>query len=160
MKEMNGMDIRKADISELGLVKNIAHRTIKAVYPHYYPLGAVGFFLAHHSDEHIRKDIEEENVFLLIDDEGNAVGTVTVNGCEINRLFVLPEYQGNGFGSRLISFAEEIATQKYGFAELSSSLPAKEIYLKKGYKEVEFHKILTENGDYLCYDYMKKELLK
>ena len=153
------MEIRKAKITELELVKEISHRTIKAVYPHYYPFGAVEFFLAHHSDEHIRKDIEDENVFLLTDDEENVAGTVTVNGCEINRLFVLPEYQGKGFGGKLIAFAEKLISQSYSEAELSASFPAKEIYLKKGYKAFEFHKILTENGDYLCYDYMKKELL-
>ena len=154
------MEIRKADISELQLVKEIAHKTIKAVYPHYYPVGAVDFFLAHHSDEHIIKDIEEGSVFLLIDDDGSEAGTVTVNGCEINRLFVLPEFQGKGFGSQLIAFAEGLVAESYSEAELSASFPAKEIYLKKGYKAVSFHKILTENGDYLCYDYMKKELLK
>lgn len=160
MKEMREMEIRKADISELQLVKDIAHRTIKAVYPHYYPAGAVDFFLAHHSDGHIRKDIEDGNVYLLIDDNGSAAGTVTVNGCEINRLFVLPEFQGKGFGGRLIAFAEELISESCSEAELSASFPAKAIYMKKGYNAVEFHSILTENGDYLCYDYMKKELLK
>lgn len=160
MKEMREMEIKKADLSELRIIKDISHRTINAIYPHYYPMGAVDFFLAHHSEEHIRQDIEDGNAFLLFDDNGSAAGTVTVNGCEINRLFVLPEFQGKGFGSRLIAFAEGRISESYSEAELSASFPAKEIYLKKGYKAVSFHKILTENGDYLCYDYMKKELLK
>ena len=39
-----------------------------------------------------------------------------------------------------------------------SSLSAKSIYLKRGYKEVEYHTISTKNDDYLCYDVMKKTL--
>ena len=154
------MEIKKAGVSELAAVKEISHKTIKAVYPRYYPAGAVDFFLAHHSDEHIMRDIREGNVYLLYDDSGKAAGTVTVNGCEINRLFVLPDHQGKGFGGRLIAFAEELISENYSEAELSASFPAKAIYLKKGYTAAEFHSILTENGDYLCYDYMKKELIK
>ena len=51
------MEIKIAEASQLGIVKDIAHRTIKAVYPRYYPAGAVDFFLAYHSDEHIMCDI-------------------------------------------------------------------------------------------------------
>ena len=38
-----------------------------------------------------------------------------------------------------------------------SSLPAKQIYLKRGYKETEYNLIKTENGDFLCYDVMRLE---
>ena len=87
------MDIVKAELCDAKLVKQLSHDTIKAVYPHYYPRGAVDFFLAHHNMNHIIKDIEEGNVWLIYSD-GKAVGTVTLNGNEINRLFVLPECQG------------------------------------------------------------------
>ena len=158
MKEMNAMDIRKAEAADTALIKELTHRTISAVYPHYYPEGAVRFFLEHHSEERIIRDIRAGEVYLLTDDNDQPVGTVTVNGNEINRLFVLPEFQGNGFGGRLIAFAEELIAENYSEAELSASFPAKAIYLKKGYKAEEFHSIPTENGDHLCYDYMKKEL--
>ena len=95
---------------------------------------------------------------MCFDNENNAVGTVTVKENEICRLFVLPEYQGNGYGGELISFAENKIMQKYDNIVLHASLPAKAIYLKRGYKEVEFHSIKTENGDYLCYDMMIKQI--
>ena len=83
------MDIITAKASDLDIVKSISHSTINAVYPHYYPAGAVNFFLAHHSGENILRDIEAGLVYLAVVDE-KAVGTVTVSGDEINRLFVLP----------------------------------------------------------------------
>ena len=94
------MDIVKAELCDAELVKQLSHDTIKAVYPHYYPRGAVDFFLAHHSMDHIIKDIEEGNVWLIYSD-GKAVGTVTLNGNEINRLFVLPKCQEKASGVNL-----------------------------------------------------------
>lgn len=129
-----------------------------SVYPHYYPAGAVDFFCHHHSIENIIKDIENGCVWLLMDSSGKYAGTVTVNNNEINRLFVLPEFQGKGFGSRLIDFSEELISCCYDSIELSASLSAKQIYLKHGYKEISYNIIDTENGDKLCYDYMVKHL--
>ena len=37
------MDIITAKASDLKIVKSISHSTINAVYPHYYPAGAVDF---------------------------------------------------------------------------------------------------------------------
>ena len=147
------MNIVKATDTEL--VKKLSHETIKAVYPHYYPKGAVDFFLAHHSSEHIAKDIEEGNTWLIYDND-TVVGTVTVNDSEINRLFVPPEYQGKGYGRALMEFAEKLVFGKYEYAELSASLSAKSIYIKNGYITTEYHIIDCENGDKLCFDTMKK----
>lgn len=152
------MSIIRADISDIETVKYITTETINSIYPHYYPEGAVDFFLGHHNDKNIENDIRVGIVYLCFDNKNNAVGTVTVKENEICRLFVLPEYQGNGYGKELISFAENKISEKYNEIILHASLPAKAIYLKKGYKEIEFHSIKTENGDYLCYDMMIKQI--
>ena len=154
------MKITAAAESDFQTVKDITQQTIKAVYPHYYPKGAVEFFLAHHSDENIMRDIRSGDVFLLYTDNNEAAGTVTTEKNEINRLFVLPEYQGQGFGGALLHFAEERIAENYDIAELSVSLPAKAIYLKKGYVFKEYCAIKTENGDYLYFDNMEKPMLK
>lgn len=39
---------------------------------------------------------------------------------------------------------------------LDASLPAKRIYRKRGYVDWAYHTIQTENGDFLCYDVMRK----
>ncbi|MBR3393758.1 MAG: GNAT family N-acetyltransferase [Firmicutes bacterium] len=149
------MEIRKAAIKEFEIVKQITQTTIHAVYPKYYPAGAVEFFARHHSDERIRKDIEDGIVYVLTD-EGVCAGTVTVADNEINRLFVLPEYQHRGFGRALLDFAEEKVSASFDTIRMDASLPAKKIYLLRGYKETEYHMIPTGDGDYLCYDVMEK----
>lgn len=148
--------IRSAVLTESDKITELVRETIKAVYPKYYPAGAVEFFLAHHKPEKIASDIEAGKVYVILQD-GVIVGTVTIDGNDIARLFVEPTKQGNGYGGKLIDFAENMI---FGYSEtvrLDSSLPAKSIYIKRGYKEKEYCKIFTDNGDYLCYDIMERE---
>ena len=122
----------------------------------YYPAGAVDFFLKHHSDEHIREDISVGKVYILKDADA-VVGTVTISEDSINRLFVLPEYQHKGYGRALLDFAEKKGLESFGHVQIDASFPAKRIYKLRGYKEIEYNIIETENGDYLCYDVMRLE---
>ncbi|SCW62235.1 N-acetylglutamate synthase, GNAT family [Ruminococcaceae bacterium YRB3002] len=135
-------------------VKEITQTTIRTVYPHYYPAGAVTFFSEHHSDDRIMRDIDDGNVYLLIADDGAAAGTVTISRDEINRLFVLPSYQHRGYGRALLDIAEAKILETYDEIRMDASLPAKKIYLRRGYTEIEYNVINTDNGDHLCYDRM------
>ena len=149
--------IRAAKETDFDSVKDITQTTIWSVYPKYYPSGAVQFFSNHHSDDRIRADIVAGIVF-LIEVDGTAIGTVTVADNEINRLSVLPDFQRKGYGRELMDFAEEIIRKKHDHIILDASLPAKQIYLKRGYVTAKYNMIETENGDYLCYDVMEKHL--
>ena len=151
--------IRCAEAADYEAVREITRQTISAVYPKYYPAGAVAFFLAHHNDAAIKKDIAENCVFMLITNFGQAAGTVTVKYNEIDRLFVLPEYQGSGYGKALLDFAENRVSECFSEAVLDVSWSAKGLYLKRGYQADGYHVIETENGDFLCFDTMKKHLL-
>jgi len=152
------MSIKQAVLSDLGIVKNITEITISEVYPHYYPRGAVAYFLEHHSETNIVNDIKQNQVFLCLDTKNIIVGTVTIKANEICRLFVLPQYQKDGYGTELLDYAENIILQQYSKVILAASLPAKSIYHKRGYIETEFHVMPTEYHDFLCYDMMVKEL--
>ena len=68
-----------------------------------------------------------------------------------------PEYQGRGFGGALLSFAEDTVPDEYEDIVLDSSLPAKAVYMKKGYISLDYNVLETENGDYLCFDSMIKK---
>lgn len=152
------MVIKPALISDLNIIKEITRATVSEVYPHYYSTGAVEFFLNHHSDDNIVNDISNNRVFLCVDSKQAAVGTVTIKNNEICRLFVLPAYQGNGYGKALMDFAEAKISENYSEIKLGASLSAKGIYLKRGYKETGYNTIKTDNGDFLCYDVMVKQI--
>ena len=150
------MSIKQAVLSDLSIVKKISEVTISEIYPHYYPKGAVDFFLTHHSEANILSDIKRNRVFLCLDTKQNVVGTVTIKTNEICRLFVLPSCQGKGYGTELLDYAEKEISCQYSKIVLDASWPAKKIYLHRGYKDVEFNIIATENSDFLCYDVMEK----
>ena len=152
------MKIVNAEIKDFETVKDITHSTINAVYPKYYPVGAVEFFLKHHIDENIKADIACGRTFLCVDDNGCAVGTVSVKDNDIGRLFVLPGYQGQGCGRLLLDFAEDMISKDHDEIVLDASLAAKAIYLKRGYREFQYRVIKTDNGDFLCYDIMRKKV--
>ena len=115
------------------------------------------FFLTHHSEANILSDIRLNRVFLCLDTKQNFVGTVTIKTNEICRLFVLPSCQGKGYGTELLDYAEKEISCQYSKIVLDASWPAKKIYLHRGYKDVEFNIIATENSDFLCYDVMEKQ---
>lgn len=147
--------IERATEEELDIVLQITHTTIREIYSHYYASGVVDFFLRHHSRENVFADIKAGIVYLLRAD-ACPVGTVTIKENAVNRLFVLPQYQSRGFGSRLMDFAENEIARNFDRVNIDSSLAAKELYLKRGYKESGTHKIVSENGDILVYDEMEK----
>ena len=151
--------IRLAEIPDLESVLQITHDTISEIYSHYYAEGVVGFFLGHHSREHILSDIKNGIVWLL-EEDGNVIGTVTIKGNAVNRLFVLPEWQSHGYGSQLMDFAEDKIAEQFTLVHIDSSLAAKEMYLKRGYKERKTCRIQADNGDVLIYDEMEKQLAK
>ena len=147
--------MRLAEIKDLERVLQITSDTISDIYSHYYAKGVVDFFLEHHSRENVLSDIENGMVWLL-EEDGCPIGTVTIKGNAVNRLFVLPDYQSHGYGSQLMNFAEAKIAEKYSRVHIDSSLAAKEMYLKRGYKEKKTCKIQAGNGDILIYDEMEK----
>ena len=113
--------ILKAEEKHLNIVSKITQQTINEIYPHYYPIGAVEFFKAHHKESSILADIKKGIVYLLKDND-DFVGTVTIKENEICRLFVLPKYQHKGYGKELINYAESEIFKNYGEVILDASL--------------------------------------
>lgn len=79
----------------------------------------------------------------------------------VEKLFCLilkgvPQYQSHGYGSQLMDFAEAKIAEKFRYIHVDSSLAAKEMYLKRGYKEKKTCRIQASNGDILIYDEMEK----
>lgn len=81
--------------------------------------------------------------------QGEIVGTGSIRGNEICRLFILPGYQTKGYGSRLMDLLEDRIFREYQTVHIDASFPAESMYLKRGYQIKTYEKIKTESGDYL-----------
>jgi GNAT superfamily N-acetyltransferase len=138
-------------------VARLVQDTIKTVYPKYYPKEVVDFFYAHHSGEKIKTDIKNRNVWILFCDD-QLVGTGCSIDRHITRVYVLPAFQGKGYGSYIMQQLEDEIGKSYNEAVLDASLPAVRLYEKLGYKTVKHEKLVVENDVTLVYEVMKKEL--
>ncbi len=136
-------------------VYNLVQNTIKTVYPKYYPAEVVDFFCVHHGIETIKKDIESDNMSVLVVDN-EIVGTGSFVDNHITRVYVSPDCQGKGYGTFIIKSIENEIAKKYDKAYLDASLPAARLYEKLGYKTVSHEKYPVENGVILAYEIMEK----
>ncbi len=143
--------------TDVETIHTLVQDTIKAVYPKYYPAEVVDFFSVHHSRENILHDIHENKVWVLCDDE-ICLGTGTVDGCHITRIFVHPKYQGCGYGKYIMNQLENIVSLEHSHVEIDSSLPAALFYEKLGYHTTTHGIIPVDNEKYLVYEIMKKNL--
>ena len=100
------MEYLKARREDLGQVYQLVQDTIQTIYPQYYPHEIVGFFSNLHSKETIAADIDSGYVRVLVSDNC-LIGTGTFSGNHISRLFVLPNFQKNGYGSQIMQCLEK-----------------------------------------------------
>ena len=120
-----GMRLKRAECPVK--VAEIVEKTIRAVYPHYYPSGAVQFFLDLHNERRIREALAREDIYFA-EVQGEIVGTGSIRGNEICRLFILPEYQAKGYGNRLMDLLEDMVFRKYQAVHIDCVFPAKYVF--------------------------------
>lgn len=153
------MEYIKATDKDIECILDIVQSTVTAIYPKYYPKEVVDFFCELHGRENILKDIEEGKVGILSD--GNRlVGTGSRDGNHITRVYVLPEFQGKGYGSFIMQCLEDEIAGKYDAVLLDASLPACHLYEQRGYHTIRHEKWNVENGVVLVYEVMGKDLEK
>ena len=150
------MTICLAHNDQADIVKEIVDQTIREVYPKYYPEEVVQFFLEWHSLAHIKKDVTEGRVWFVLQD-GKIVGTGTIDGNTITRVYVLPECQGTGAGSAMMEHLEQEIFKTYDTVEIESSLPAVRFYIRRHYVPFEHMEHQAPNGKILPYDMMRKK---
>lgn len=150
------MEYRKAKIEEAQIVCDVVQGTKAQIYPHYYTQAVVDFFGRLHSIENIKKDIEEERIDVLAIG-GKIVGTGSRMDNHITRVYVLPEYEGKGFGSIIMEHLEDEIFKEYDYCDLDASLPAAIFYEHRGYRTVEHRKHDIGDGEVMIYEIMRKD---
>lgn len=153
------MVITQAKPEQANAVHEVVRRTIQETYAKYYRDEVVKFFTNLHSPEAIAEEIGKGMVFIAVSDDA-IIGTGTVDGNHITRVYVLPEHQGKGAGGILMDYLEDIVVRDYGSAWVEASLPAGGFYQKRGYATREHQEFALENGDILAYEVMCKNSFK
>ena len=81
----------------------------------------------------MQEGVESGNRDVLLD-EGKIVGVGCADGNHITSVYVLPECQGQGFGSHILDCLEARIAREHETAVLDASLPAVMLYEHRGYK--------------------------
>lgn len=151
------MNIRKATLQDYNDIFNVVHTTIKEIYPNFYPIEVVDFFLNYHCESKIKSDIGDGYVYVL-SVEDHIIGTGSIEGQSIGRLYITPEQQNKGYGTAVLSVLENEVAIHYPTSQLEASLPSYDFYLNHGYQPKEYNKYNVNNGRVLCYYTMEKHL--
>lgn len=152
-----GMEFRRATADDATAIHRLVQRTITEVYPHYYALPVVDFFCRWHDANSIAADIESGVTNVLVVD-GTIVGTGSrEEDNRISRVYVLPEAEGQGYGSIIMDRLEEEIFETCDACEVDAAVPAAIFYERRGYRTVEHRTHDIGGGETLVYEVMRKE---
>lgn len=163
--------IRKAKISEIDVITNL----VTQCGAHMRANGISQWLEGYPNQEIIQADIEEGTVFVYEednhiksmvvlnekqDDEYRELNWLTDNNTKnlvVHRLATLPQLQGKGFGSKMMEFAEQYATDNnYDSIRLDTFSQNKgniSYYLKRGYEEIGNVKLkYRDDYHYVCFE--------
>ena len=150
------IEYRKAEPEEAERACYIVQHTKEVIYPDYYTNAVMDFFGSLHSIDGIKKDIEQSRISVFAVD-GMIIGTGSHTENHITRVYVLPEYQGHGYGSKIMDELEKEIFNSYSSCVLEASLPACIFYENRGYKTVKHVKEDIGGGKCMIYEIMRKE---
>ena len=158
MSKDSDISIRKFRSSDLAAVRRLICDTIDACYADVYPEEAVQFFKQWHRDENILEGAKEGHAIVL-EKDGQIIGTGTLLGDEIVRVFVQPGCQGQGCGKIIMRRLEEQAISLgRSMIRLDASLPSKTFYDALAYRTLEKTSLQVKNNERLDYYKMEKRL--
>ncbi|MCM1245814.1 MAG: GNAT family N-acetyltransferase [Roseburia sp.] len=152
-KQTYKLEVIQATTDMVADIYEVVHMTIKEIYTKYYSDEVVNFFLELHSKEHILNDISEGKIYVVARKQ-DIIGTGTLDGNHIKRLFVLPQFQRKGVGTILMDFLEAEIIKDHGDVWIDSSLPAGKFYHNRGYITKEYEEYQLENDKVLAYEIM------
>jgi len=112
----------------------------------------------HHSTDHIATEASK-GYTLVIECEGQIIGTGNVLHEQIQSIFVHPEHQRRGWGTELIHRLEEHARKEgVGTLRLSALTPSKQFFEALGYQLMSEHQFQDDNLRQFKYYIMKKSI--
>ncbi len=173
-------EIRKASPEETGMIRGLAEIAFRETYRDILSAGQIDYMMEWmYSDESLRSQMEEKgNVFYILSVDGSDAGYISLErhksppsdlcgGIVFNlqKLYVLPDYQGLGYGSTLLSFAEEqmrlwsgTASRTFYELNVNRNNSAVSFYRRHGLSIVREGDFAIGGGFYMNDYIMRKEL--
>lgn len=155
---INFPTIRSFIDSDMEGLQQLIYQTIDAAYTNVYEPNAIQYFKDYHSGIQILADAKLGQT-VVMDLNGQIIGTGTICEQNICRVFISPAFQGQGFGRRVMEILEKKALlMGLHRLHLDASLPSQSFYQHLGYQTREERFIQVSDDERLDYFYMEKAL--
>jgi GNAT superfamily N-acetyltransferase len=150
--------VREIEDADFELVYALIQDTILESYSGVYPAEAIEFFQSYHSKKSIKNDAAS-GYTVVAESHGRLVGTGTLSGTNVRRVFVSPIQQHRGIGKVIEGELErKAASQKLPSLDLDSSLVSGRFWESMGFTKQKDDFIPIRNGKRLLYCRMAKSL--
>jgi N-acetylglutamate synthase-like GNAT family acetyltransferase len=129
------MLIRVAEAGDIDAVDAIRHAALSASAPSAYSPGEVAKLLDDLDVDELRSMVKDRQLFVA-DSEGLIVGCAGWRGETLRHVYVAPESERGGLGTRLVTRAESDFWDRTSAAEIyvASVIYARRFYQKLGYE--------------------------
>ncbi len=152
------IQIREFTEKDITAIYGLLQNTIDISYRGVYPPEAVKLFKDYHSEQQILSDGTEGYTIVAVYN-GEVVGTGTLAGDHISRVYVAPQYQHSGIGKMIVRELENKALEeKLTTINLDGSLVSREFWESLGYSVGKEDSIPVENHQRLYLYRMSKSL--
>lgn len=130
------MKIRKFISADRIKLSNLMRETVIKSNSKDYSKKAIKYLYDEYSPNNLLKD-SEKNAVWVVEEKSELIGTISLVGNRISRMFVLPKYQGKGVGGKLLKHVEKYAkTAGNKFLRVRSSTTAFGFYQKMGFRKI------------------------
>ena len=147
--------VRGFRLADLESVKELINRTIDVCYNGFYFKEVMDYFDIYNWDGNILK-VARDGYIVVVEMQGKIVGTGSVIGDVILRVFVDPAYQKQGLGRMIMNNLEtHAAANGVKTLQLRALANARKFYESLGYLTVAKGFVKVDNGR--CLEYYKME---
>lgn len=105
----SNMKIRRATLEDIWGIQQVAHEAWHVTYEHSMrPDTRANYLAEFYSEESLARSLVRDDVVLLVvEKQDEIIGFVQALPCvtdyEISRIYILPQYQGQGIGTQLLA---------------------------------------------------------
>jgi GNAT superfamily N-acetyltransferase len=129
------VEIRRATAWDAEAAYEIVLRALRETNARDYPASVIDRLVLS-LPEGVASKLEEWHAYVAVID-GRIVGTGNLNGKTVRAVFVHPDYQGRGIGTKLMDAVENAANvQSVDTLTVQSSITAQPFYAKRGFKVI------------------------
>jgi len=150
--------IRQFREEDLPSVFELVYNTIDIAYNEVYPPEAIDYFKEYHSERIILEDAAA-GYTLVAECGGQIVGTGTLLGVNVRRVFISPQHQHRGIGRSIAQRLEAEARRgRSTTIDLAASLVSLQFWESLGFTAVGEYFVPVKYGKKLRYYQMEKYL--